>query len=31
MYMVADLSVYLFGTDSRYYGMEGIAPARCAQ
>jgi len=28
--MVAGLSVYLFGTDSRYYGMEGITPAPCA-
>jgi LCP family protein required for cell wall assembly len=26
---VAGLSVYLFGSDSRYYGMEGIAPAPC--
>ncbi len=28
--MVAGLSVYLFGADSRYYGMEGITPAPCA-
>jgi LCP family protein required for cell wall assembly len=28
--MVAGLSVYLFGTDSRYYGMQGITPAPCA-
>ncbi|MGD0018344.1 MAG: LCP family protein [Candidatus Limnocylindrales bacterium] len=27
---VAGLSVELFGTDSRYYGMEGITPAPCA-
>jgi LCP family protein required for cell wall assembly len=27
--MVSSLSVYLFGTDSRYYGMEGVAPASC--
>jgi LCP family protein required for cell wall assembly len=26
---VAGLSVYLFGPDSRYYGMEGITPAPC--
>jgi LCP family protein required for cell wall assembly len=29
LYEVANLSVYLFGTDSRYYGMEGIKPAPC--
>jgi len=29
MYKVAQLSVYLFGSDSRYYGMEGITPAPC--
>ena len=28
--MVAGLSVYLFGADSRFYGMEGITPAPCA-
>lgn len=28
--LVAGLSVELFGTDSRYYGMEGITPAPCA-
>ena len=28
--LVAQLSVYLFGTDSRYYGMEGVTPAPCA-
>ena len=28
---VAGLSVYLYGTDSRYYGMEGITPAPCAR
>jgi LCP family protein required for cell wall assembly len=28
--MVAQVSVYLFGADSRYYGMEGISPAPCA-
>jgi LCP family protein required for cell wall assembly len=27
---VAGLSVDLFGSDSRYYGMEGITPAPCA-
>jgi polyisoprenyl-teichoic acid--peptidoglycan teichoic acid transferase len=27
---VAGLSVYLFGSDSRYYGMAGITPAPCA-
>ncbi len=27
--LVAGLSVKLFGTDSRYYGMEGIVPAAC--
>jgi LCP family protein required for cell wall assembly len=26
---VANLSVYLYGTDSRYYGMEGVVPAPC--
>jgi LCP family protein required for cell wall assembly len=31
MYKVAQLSVYLFGTDSRFYGMEGIAPAPCGK
>jgi LCP family protein required for cell wall assembly len=30
LYMVASLSVDLFGADSRYYGMEGISPAPCA-
>jgi LCP family protein required for cell wall assembly len=30
LYNVASLSIELFGTDSRYYGMEGIAPAPCA-
>jgi polyisoprenyl-teichoic acid--peptidoglycan teichoic acid transferase len=28
---VAGLSWYLFGTDSRFYGMEGITPAPCGQ
>lgn len=28
---VAGLSVELFGTDSRYYGMEGVVPAPCPQ
>lgn len=28
--LVAQLSVYLFGTDSRYYGMEGVTPVPCA-
>jgi LCP family protein required for cell wall assembly len=28
--LVSSLSVYLFGTDSRYYGMEGVTPAPCA-
>jgi len=27
--LVAGLSVYLFGTDSRYYGLEGIIPQAC--
>jgi LCP family protein required for cell wall assembly len=27
--LVAGLSVYLFGTDSRYYGMDGIIPEAC--
>ena len=27
--LVAGLSVELFGTDSRYYGMQGIVPAPC--
>jgi hypothetical protein len=26
---VADLSVQLFGTDSRYYGQPGVVPASC--
>ena len=26
---VANLSVYLFGTDSRYYGQAGVVPAPC--
>jgi LCP family protein required for cell wall assembly len=26
---VANLSVYLYGTDSRYYGMEGVVPGPC--
>jgi LCP family protein required for cell wall assembly len=30
LYNVASLSIELFGSDSRYYGMEGIAPAPCA-
>jgi LCP family protein required for cell wall assembly len=29
LYNVAQLSVYLFGDDSRYYGMEGITPVPC--
>jgi polyisoprenyl-teichoic acid--peptidoglycan teichoic acid transferase len=29
IYNVAQLSVYLFGDDSRYYGMEGITPLPC--
>jgi LCP family protein required for cell wall assembly len=28
--LVSGLSVYLFGSDSRYYGMEGVVPAPCA-
>ena len=28
---VAQLSVYTFGTDSRYYGMAGIVPAACGK
>jgi LCP family protein required for cell wall assembly len=28
--LVSSLSVYLFGSDSRYYGMEGVTPAPCA-
>jgi LCP family protein required for cell wall assembly len=28
--LVSSLSVYLFGLDSRYYGMEGVNPAPCA-
>jgi LCP family protein required for cell wall assembly len=28
---VAALSIQLFGSDSRYYGMEGIAPAPCGK
>ena len=28
---VAQLSVYTFGSDSRYYGMEGIIPAPCGK
>jgi LCP family protein required for cell wall assembly len=31
MYKVAQLSAYLFGTDSRFYGMDGITPAPCGQ
>jgi LCP family protein required for cell wall assembly len=31
MVRVAQLSVYLFGTDSRFYGMEGITPAACGK
>jgi LCP family protein required for cell wall assembly len=27
--MVASLSIYLFGTDSRFYGMQGITPRKC--
>jgi polyisoprenyl-teichoic acid--peptidoglycan teichoic acid transferase len=26
---VAKLSLYMFGVDSRFYGLEGIAPERC--
>ena len=26
---VANLSVQLFGTDSRYYGQAGVSPAAC--
>jgi LCP family protein required for cell wall assembly len=29
LYMVANLSVQLFGKDSRYYGAPGVAPAPC--
>ena len=29
IYNVAPVSVYLFGDDSRYYGMEGIVPKAC--
>ena len=29
MYEVAGLSVHLFGTDSRFYGMAGITPRPC--
>ena len=29
LYMVASLSIDLFGSDSRYYGMQGISPAPC--
>ena len=29
LYMVASLSIDLFGSDSRYYGMEGISPVPC--
>lgn len=28
---VAQLSVYTYGSDSRYYGMEGIVPAACGK
>ena len=28
--LVAGLSVQLFGSDSTYYGMEGVVPAPCA-
>jgi LCP family protein required for cell wall assembly len=28
--LVSGLSVYLFGSDSRYYGMQGVTPAPCA-
>jgi len=28
--LVSSLSVYLFGSGSRYYGMEGVMPAPCA-
>ncbi len=28
---VADLSVQLFGADSRYYGQKGVVPAPCAR
>ncbi len=28
--LVSGLSVYLFGSDSRYYGMEGVTPAPCS-
>ena len=31
MYKVAQVSTYLFGTDSRFYGMEGITPAPCGK